>query len=168
MSVGTWSWSPVSATHEVLPPYLTNSGPGAGVEPRTPHSCKRMKSSLPDPLTAVAAGQFLKRLALKLRGRDGRYPARGQRGQGRGPHAALQVGALAKHGTRPVLRQPFAIPLNPDHAVEQEVDLIARLSLPHHGRTGRDLGDLRLSRAVHQLHGQRLLQGGLHRGHQGL
>jgi hypothetical protein len=26
------------ATHDVCPPYLTKSGPGAGVEPRTPSS----------------------------------------------------------------------------------------------------------------------------------
>jgi hypothetical protein len=40
----------------VFPPYLTNSGPGAGVDPLTPQSCTRMRSSLPGRLAAVPAG----------------------------------------------------------------------------------------------------------------
>jgi hypothetical protein len=38
-----------SATDDVWPPYRTKSGPGAGVEPRTPHKKARTLVRQPDP-----------------------------------------------------------------------------------------------------------------------
>ena len=54
------SWA--TATHDVCPPTRVNAGPGAGVEPRTPHRCRRIGAFLADrrarrPLLAAVSGR---------------------------------------------------------------------------------------------------------------
>ena len=79
---------------------------------------------------------------------------------------AFEVGSLAEHRPRAVLGEPFAVPLHPDHAVQDEVDRGSRFPWRTSDVTRAGPADDRLGRAVHELHRQRPFQGGLDRGDQ--
>ena len=57
--------------------------------------------------------------------------------QRRGPGAALEVRPLAEQRPRPVLGQPLPVVLHPEHAVEDQEDVVARVALAHQRRARR-------------------------------
>src|SRR5438477_11505931 len=88
------------ATDDVWPPYLTNSRPGAGVDPRTPHKCTRMWRSLP------AAQQRASRGAHS--GRSRAFFHGGRNVLGLGPPERRSHGGEAPGGT-PVSPAPLIL-----------------------------------------------------------
>ena len=104
---------------------------------------------------------------VELAGVHRRHPAGSDRDERGCPDAVFEPGTLAQHGTRAILRQPGAVALDPDHSVQHQVDLAARLALADELRAGVELADPRLGTAVHELHRQGPLQRRLHGGDQG-
>src|SRR5947208_3609604 len=74
--------------------------------------------------------------------------------------------AFSEYGARPVLREPLAVPVNPDDPVKNQVDAGARLSLADKHLPRLDLAEAWLGRPLHQLHRQRPFQRRLHGGDQ--
>jgi hypothetical protein len=105
---------------------------------------------------------------VELAGVHRRHPARGDGDQRRGALAALQVRPLPEQRPRPVLGEPLAVMLHPDHPVQDEVDVGAPVTLADQHLPRGQLLNPGLGRAAHELHGQLVLQGGFHRGDQRL
>ena len=78
--------------------------------------------------------------------------------------AALQHRALAEDRTGPELGERFAVDLDRQHAVEQQVELRAELALLDEHVTVLDLAHGRLLAAAHDRGGEIPLERGFHRG----
>ena len=64
------------------------------------------------------------------------------------------MGPFAEQRARPVLGERFAVPVHPDHPVQDQVDVGSLLALPDQRRPGGHPADDRPGAAVHQLHRQ--------------
>jgi len=86
----------------------------------------------------------VQRFTIELGRLDDRHPARRHGHERGGSLTALEVCPLPEQRARPVLGEPAAVLLDAQHAVEQQEDLRAGLSLPHQRRACLQPADGRL------------------------
>src|SRR5215471_10166788 len=106
--------------------------------PLTPKRCGRRRTEQ-DPSAAAVLHSEPARLALALAvdrerlqlvlleeaGRHDRDPARRDGAECRRPDPALERRALAEHRSRPHLRDALSVDLDPEHTVQEEVEVVA-------------------------------------------
>src|SRR5579864_1151751 len=124
-SRGFSSSSARTAMHEVLPPYRTNSGPGAGVEPRTPQTSNRTYRTLPTLFFTVSRRQLGERLLVDLVAGSHRHLHSRQCPQRERALPAFEDGALAENGAGAELVDLLAVELGRQHTVEEQEDVVA-------------------------------------------
>ena len=91
-------------------------------------------------LSGSRCAEILELRAVDQLGRDDDDPGTRARGERRGSRAAQQQCTLADNRTRPDLADVLAVDLRDEHAVEDEVELIAGLAL-----LDEDLADVQLA-----------------------
>src|SRR5690242_6947780 len=136
-----------TARQDVCPPTRSNSRPDTAVDPRTPQ--KRILTGPLSVLALVTFAQCDQGVCIDLvfcRDCDSRL---GRRPQGGGPAAALDEGPLAHDRARPEVAERLPVDLDREHAVEQQVELLAELVLRNEHLAFLELADLRLLAAAH-------------------
>jgi len=96
----------------------------------------------------AALGQVLEPAAVDVVAGDDCDPARRHRPQRRRPPPALEQRHLAEDGAGPHLGDRLAVPLDGEHTVEQQEQLLARRSLSPQGLCSGDACAYQLRKSI--------------------